>query len=100
MEGILKKIAEVHGTFKRTFGDRLQECSIISTFKGHPSVEASNRYFTARDDADDDEICELGGDVDPRGHLSSLAGSNFVHTADNKVHYYERQKTGKEGEYV
>ena len=87
MEGIFKKIAEVHGMYKWTFRDRLQECSIKSTYKGHPSMETSNRYFTAQDDANDDKICELGEEIDPRRHLSSLAGSDFVHTADNKVYY-------------
>lgn len=54
----------------------------------------------ARADADSDDICALGEDVDPRGHLLKLAGSSLVHTADNKVCYYERRKSGKEGEYM
>lgn len=95
MEGIFKKIAEIHGTYKRTFGDRLQECSIISTYKEHASVETSNRYFTAQGDANDNKICKLGEEVDPCGHLSSLTGSDFVHMADNKVYYYKCRKTGK-----
>ena len=100
MERMLEKIAEIHGLFQRSFGDRLQDCSVISSFKSYPVLDMSNRYFTAREDAHMDEVCDLGQDIDPQGHLARLAGSAFVHTEDNKVHYYKRRKRGTNGDYM
>jgi len=97
---IFEKVAQVQGLFKRTFGDRLQECSIFSSFKGYAALDMSNRYFMPRGDADDNDICDLGQAVDPQGYLANLADSSFVHTVDNKVSYYERRKTRKDGNYV
>lgn len=100
MDCVFEKIAEIHGLFQRSFGDRLQDCSVFSSFKNYPALDMSNRYFTAREDAHIDDVCDLGQDVDPQGHLARLAGSAFIHTEDNKVHYYERRKRGTNGDYV
>jgi len=100
MDHIFEKLAEVQGIFKRFFGDRIQDCSIFSSFKGYTTLDMSNRYFMPKEGAHDDDICDLGQAVDPQGDLANLAGSSFVHTTDNKVFYYERSKTGKDGGYT
>jgi len=100
MNRIFEKVAEVQGVFQRSFGDRLQECSVFSSFQGYLTLDMSNRYFVPREDAYIDDICELGEDVDPQGNLAKLAGSAFVHSSDNKVFYYERRKSGKDGKYM
>ena len=86
-------IAEVHALFGRIVGtDRLQACSIYTTFDGSAAVEMLNRYFTPKNEvADAAAGIMLGDEIDPHGHLSRAAGAGYIHTADNQVFYFERQ---------
>lgn len=59
----------------------------------------SNRYFTPRNEATVSEIMALGTKIDPQGFLARAAGPNYVHTEENKVHYYEKRQGSQEGCY-
>lgn len=84
-------IIAIHDTFSRQFKEGELEGWYPSTFRGQPSIDIANRYFTP---------CGTGGEgmdvipfdytVDPQGVLQSLAGSTLKHTAENTVRYYER----------
>ncbi|KDR66261.1 hypothetical protein GALMADRAFT_19944, partial [Galerina marginata CBS 339.88] len=85
-------VAEVHTLFGRIVGDeRLQDCSIYATFEEHAAVEMSNRYFTPRREAGSATGRLLGEDIDPLGILTKAAGTEYIHTEDNEVYYYERR---------
>jgi hypothetical protein len=83
-------LARIHAIFKRSIGNQLEEDPAYSHFKGYRALDTSNRYFTPRDDRSDNDSVPLGIDVDPHGFLLQAAGSAYVHTADNKVCYYEK----------
>lgn len=95
---MVAKIAEVHAFFGRIVGtDRLQACTMSTTFDGTAAVEMSNRYFTPKKNGPDAAAgILLGEDIDPHGHLTRAAGTGYVHTEDNQVHYYERQVKSEE----
>lgn len=91
-------IAEVHALFGRIVGaDRLQGCSMYTTFDGTTAVEMSNRYFTPKSEAPDAAAgIVLGEDIDPHGNLRRAAGTGYIHTEENQVCYYERQVKGED----
>ncbi|KII92316.1 hypothetical protein PLICRDRAFT_50712 [Plicaturopsis crispa FD-325 SS-3] len=90
----IDSVIAIHDTFSRQFKEGELEAWYPSTFKGHPTMEIANRYFTP---------CGHGGatlDIipfpyteDPQGTLQSLTGSALKHTAENSVSYYERVPT-------
>ena len=90
-------LAKIQAIFKRTIGNQLGEDPLYSDFKGYRALDASNRYFTPRDDRSENDSAPLGIDVDPHNFLQQAAGSAYVHTADNKVCYYEKG-VSKDGE--
>jgi len=99
-EKILASIARVHTLFDRSIGEnRLQACSIFTTFEDVPAVDMSNRYFTPRTEATISEIMVLGNEIDPQGFLARAAGPNYVHTEENMVYYYEKRQGSQEGGY-
>ena len=64
-----------------------------SNFKGHMTIDISNRYFTPAHDASlQDEQVPFSMAVDPDRLLSVAMGNDFVHTEDNEVKYYEAHK--------
>jgi len=64
-----------------------------SNFKGHMTIDISNRYFTpAHDASHQDEQVPFSMAVDPDRLLSVAMGNDFVHTEDNEVEYYEAHK--------
>lgn len=98
-EGVINAVAEVQDLFKRSVGDRMQDCTILTTYDGNPAVEMSNRFFTPRGEANPTDICQLGESVDPRGYLAKAAGTQWVHTNDNRVLYFERKPSKIPGDY-
>ena len=51
-------VAEVHALFSRAVGvDKLEECQVITAYKGMSALELSNRYFTpCKNMVEDDEL--------------------------------------------
>ena len=97
-DAVGNNIAEVHALFGRIVGsDRLQACSIYTTFDGMAAVEMSNRYFTLKNEVPNAAArIPLEEDIDPHGNLSTAAGNSYVHTAENQVNYFERQVKNKD----
>ena len=64
----------LHAIVKQSVGNRLQECTMLTTFEQHPAIEMSNRYFTPKQDAVRDDIrcqdSEMFG-VKPSNNCSS-----------------------------
>ena len=98
-EEVINAVAEVHDLFKRAVGERLQDCSILTTHNGHPAIEMSNRFFTPRGEANPEDVCQFEDGVDPLGYLVKAAGTQWVHTSDNRVLYYERKPSATADEY-
>ncbi|KAK7019817.1 hypothetical protein VNI00_017906 [Paramarasmius palmivorus] len=57
---------------------------------GFTALDISNRYFTSRRFAQEDEHIPFSTDIDPNGILEGLRGHSMVHTSDNVVEYYQR----------
>jgi hypothetical protein len=55
----------------------------------HPIMEVSNRYFTQKIHSSSNDIVPLEKDIDPRGILKKVAGTEFVHTVENSVSYFK-----------
>lgn len=91
-DDVVRNIAQAHGLFKRSLGDRLMDSAVFSLFKGFHAIDMGNRYFTARHETRMEDIVELGVDVDPLGILKKGAGADLVHTEENRVLYFEQQK--------
>jgi len=67
-----------------------------SSFRGHTTIDISNRYFTlAHRASQDDEQVPFSVAVDPDRILSMAMGNEFIHTEDNEVEYYEAHKNAK-----
>lgn len=90
-------LAKIQAIFKRTIGNELGEDPLYSDFKNYRALDASNRFFTPRDDRSENDHTPLGIEVDPHGFLQQAAGSAYIHTTDNKVYYYEKG-VSKDGE--
>ena len=65
-----------------------------ANIRGHTAIEFFNRYFSGTEEADDRPAVDFDKAVDPFGILSS-AEVTGIHTEDNEVEYFERQR--KEG---
>ncbi|EPQ50468.1 hypothetical protein GLOTRDRAFT_50439, partial [Gloeophyllum trabeum ATCC 11539] len=59
-----------------------------SNTDGHPTLEISNRYFSARKHNQADIDVPFSDLVDPEGILRKLSDDRWVHTDDNDVTYY------------
>jgi hypothetical protein len=89
---IIHTVAEIHAVFSRAVGfEKLEECRIITSYKGMPALELSNRYFTPRKDMAQGGELVLSVDIDPYGYLAKAAGTALCHTEENAVLYFERQ---------
>ncbi|PBK92578.1 hypothetical protein ARMGADRAFT_930179 [Armillaria gallica] len=86
----IKAIKEIQHTGEREFYQgQLQEW-LPSKFQGHNTIKMSNRYFRAQSKSEQEIGTPIGQDVDPRGVLAWLAGSNLIHMEENDVNYYRR----------
>ena len=96
-DNIIHTVAETHALFGRAVGtENLQECEIITSYKGMSALELSNRYFTPRKDMAEDSELVLSADIDPYGSLSKAAGTGLCYTEENAVLYFERQGSNDE----
>ena len=88
-EQLTSDIARVQTIFKRAIGPQLQDESGLSQHDGFMAINASNRYFSIRTGRHQDDECLITEEMDPRGYLKKAAGMKYVHTEENKVHYFE-----------
>lgn len=78
--------------FDRAVGaKKIEECQIITSYKGMSALELSNRYFTPRKDIAEGDELVLSADIDPYGYLANAAGTALCYTEENAVQYFERQ---------
>ena len=91
-EKLTTDIARIQAIFKRAIGPQLQDEAGLSQYDGFTAIDASNRYFTLRTDRNQNEECMITDEMDPRGYLRKAAGNTFIHTEENKVHYFEMRE--------
>ena len=58
-------------------------------FDGHTAIDVGNRYFARRHDKADNETVTFEQCIDPDGILEKAMGSEFCHTSENEVKYFE-----------
>ena len=89
---IIYTVAEIHAVFGRAVGtEKLQECQIITSYRGMSALELSNCYFTPHKDMAEGSELVLSTDIDPYGYLAKAAGTTLCYTEENAVLYFERQ---------
>ncbi|KIL56679.1 hypothetical protein M378DRAFT_48510, partial [Amanita muscaria Koide BX008] len=90
----LHKIHDINEQFSRNLPPNAMETWNSQQFEGHPSLIASNRYFTNRHDQSHHPHVPLGANVDPDGVLQQAMGDEFVHLHEKQVEYFEAVKIG------
>jgi hypothetical protein len=98
--GYINNIITIHSVFSCHFTKGALVPWQPATFGDYPAVDVSNRYFTARRDAQSSTSVPFSEDVDPNCTLTRLLGANFIHTSDNDVQYFERISNGEFYKYV
>ena len=92
-ERLLADIARIQALFKRAAGSLLQDEAGMSQFEEFAAIDACYRYFNPRTGRNQEDEYPITVDIDPKGYLKEAAGDLFVHTKENKVWYYEKQKS-------
>ena len=82
-------MARIHAIFKRAIGPQLLDESEFSQQDGFTVINTSNRYFSVRTESNQDDECLITQEMDPKGYLRKAAGAKYIHTDENRVHYYE-----------
>jgi hypothetical protein len=82
-------MARILAIFKRAIGFQLQDEGAFSQQDGFTAIETSNRYFSIRTGSNQDGECLITQEIDPKGYLRKAAGTTYIHTEENRVHYYE-----------
>jgi len=89
-------IPDIAALFTRAISeDRIQPNAIVGDLDEFSTLNASNRYFTPRKDAQNAKELTFAHDVDPHGNLARLLGSAHVHLEENTVSYHERMGDAK-----
>ena len=87
----VNSIPDITALFTRAVReDKIQPITMIGEQEGFTTLNASNRYFTARKEAQTAKELPFHQDIDPKGNLAKLIGTQFVHLEENNVSYYER----------
>lgn len=92
---VINTINSVCSGFRRHLPEDTLLPWTASVFQQQKSIDIGNRYFTPRHSAHPQGIIPLATNIDPRGVLQKLQGSDLVHTTDNSVEYYERIKNAE-----
>lgn len=79
----------IQAIFKRAIGPQLQDEAGFSQQNGFTAIDTSNRYFSLRTESNQDDGCLISHEMDPKGYLKKAAGTTYIYTEENKVHYYE-----------
>lgn len=53
------------------------------------AIDTSNRYFTLRTERNRTDECIITDEMDPKGYLKKAAGNTYIHTEENRVHYFQ-----------
>jgi hypothetical protein len=88
-EKLTTDIARIQAIFKRAVGSQLQDEGGFSQQDGFMALDTSNRYFSLRKESNRDDECLITHEIDPKGYLRKAAGTTYIHTEENRVHYYE-----------
>ena len=91
----LGTIIEVQALFSRRFKEGQLDNWAPSFIRDEPGISASTRYFQHVSDTLPDDIMPLDDKVDTHHMLAAASEDGFVHTRDNHVEYYERDKDDK-----
>ncbi|KAF8333312.1 hypothetical protein F5887DRAFT_1080341 [Amanita rubescens] len=87
----IKSLTDIYAFFSRFVPiDKLQPNNIVDRYGEHASIECYNRYFSMRKDLPDSKPVPFGKDIDPKGILTRVAGTTYIHADINVVRYYER----------
>ena len=82
-------IVDIRHTFSRSLPPGSLDDWVPELFDGHSAIDVGNRYFVNRHDKADDENVSFDQCVDPDGILEEAMGSEFCHTLENEVKYFE-----------
>lgn len=82
-------MARIQAIFKRAIGPQLQDEGGFSQQDGFTAIDTSNRYFSLRTGNNQYNECLITHEIDPKGYLRKAAGTMYIHTEENRVHYYE-----------
>jgi hypothetical protein len=83
-------LSSIYAVFAQCLLPTKLQAWVLDNYEDFHSVSVSNRLFMARMEATADPALELGHDVDPEGRLAELAQSQYFHSEDNKIRYWER----------
>ncbi|KAF8883848.1 hypothetical protein BD779DRAFT_1674379 [Infundibulicybe gibba] len=87
----IDSLKKIYALFSRSVGStNLQSGTPTTTLGDYPTIEAFNRYFTAKKAGAREREYALSVDVDPFGTLAGALGTGYYHGEDNIVNYYER----------
>lgn len=89
LQDSINSILDISHTFSRSLPSNSMENWVPTASDGYPAIEAGNRYFVDRHDKTDDETVPFKQCVDPDGILEGAMGSDFCHTMENEVEYFE-----------
>jgi hypothetical protein len=77
-------IPDITALFTRAVSeDKIQPNVIIGEQEDLTTLNASNRYFTPRKDAQTTKQLQFHHNVDPYGNLTRLLGTDLVHMEEN-----------------
>jgi hypothetical protein len=88
-ENLTADVARIQALFKRAIGPQFQDEAGLSQHDGFTAIDASNRYFTLRTERNQNDEHAITDEMDPMGYLKKAAGNKYIHTEENKVHYFE-----------
>lgn len=87
-DAAIKGLTDVYTAFGHCVTiDKLAPCGIVDYYLNYTTVQLSNRYFTSKQEALEDQVA-FSPDVDPEGLLALAAGNRYIHTDNNIVRYY------------
>lgn len=84
----MDSIQGIHHLFSRALPAGAMEDWAPSLFNEILSIDMGNRYFTNRHDLSG-EIVPFKSCVDPNKYLEWALGTDYVHTYENEVEYFE-----------
>jgi hypothetical protein len=93
IQACINGIVNIHHTFSRFLPPGSLDDWMPVLFDGHVAINVGNRYFVNRHDKVDDETVFFEQCVNPDGILEEAIGSEFSHTSENEVKYFELTNT-------
>ncbi|PPQ82306.1 hypothetical protein CVT24_001620 [Panaeolus cyanescens] len=88
-DNAINKIREIYLKFTDKVDEKLLHPWKPDSFNSFPAINATTRYFTPTRMAASSSSVPFASYVDPDGRLKQAMGSDFIHTVENRVDYYE-----------